>query len=150
MTTPRRIEFDKNVLIVVHHELLVVLCHDDCYRSLLLVWNRLALDARLKLASNEVCHERANALLTECLNVALLEEGELEILRDVLNRKRRPFADFEVEVAGVLAKGLGIDGREVDGALVLLGNGSENLDNRVLVIICLCEDVCKRDIGLNP
>ena len=45
----------------------------------------------------------------------------------MLNGKCRVFADFEVEVAGVRTKGRGVNGREVDGALVLDGEGLQGV-----------------------
>ena len=73
---------------------------------------------------------------------------ELLVLLRVLDSEGGPLADFEVKVAGVLAEGLGVDGGEVDLALVLLGDGLEGLRESLALFRGLGEDIGKWDAGL--
>ena len=45
----------------------------------------------------------------------------------MLNGKCWVFADFEIQVTGVRAKGRGVNGCEIDGALVLDSEGLEGV-----------------------
>ncbi len=96
------------------------MCYHDLDIALLLLRNWLRLDARVDLASEEIGDELANILRRELL---ALVKGEFLILDGLLNRKGGPFVSFEVEVRGVGAKGLGVDGSEADGPLVLFCDG---------------------------
>lgn len=89
-------------------------------RSLLRLRNRLRLHARLNLTRQKVLDELADILNSKFLGLA---HGELLVLDGLLDGKSGPLADVEVKVLGVLAKGFGVDGGEVDGAFVGLGDG---------------------------
>ena len=148
VSAPRRVELEQDVLLVVDDELLVVLRDDDGDGSFLLLRDRLGLDARLDLAGDKVVEELADGLFAQGFDAALLGEGELLVLLRVLDGEGRPVANLEVQVAAVLAEGLGIDGREVDSALVLLGNRLESLAERLALLGRLGEDVGERNSGL--
>jgi hypothetical protein len=118
MSTPRGIVFNQNVLVVVHHDFAIVVGHDDLYGTILLLRKRLGLDAGLDLAVNKALNKSTNILLSELL---VLVEGEFLIFDSLLDGKGGPLVDLEVEVASVSSEGFGVDGREIDNTLVLLG-----------------------------
>lgn len=149
VSAPRSVELEKDILLVVHHNILVVLGHNNSDWTLLLLWDRLALDRWLNLASNEVLEKLANLLLADRLGVTGVGVRELLVLGDVLDGEGGPLADLEVEVAGVLAKGGGVDGGEVDLALVLLSDGLEGVGERSALFGGLGEDVGERNAGLE-
>lgn len=149
VSAPRRVELEKDILLVVDDEILVVLRNDDSDGAVLLLGYGLGLDARLDLACNEILDEFSNGLLGESLDASLLAKWELLVLLGVLDRKGGPVADFQIEVASVLAERLGVDGGEVDSALVLLGDRLEVLGERLALFWSLREDVRKRDTGLD-
>lgn len=149
VTTPWRVELNQDILVVVHHDVLVVLGDHDRGRALLLLRDRLRLDGWLDLASHIFVNELANVLGRKLLLRALGRVRELLALLRVLNGKGGPVADLEVQVATVLAKGLGVDGREVDLALLLLSNGLESLRKLLALLRGLGEDVCERDASLQ-
>lgn len=121
MAAPRCVVLDQDILVIVHDNLLVVVGDNDGDRAVLLLGNRLGLDARLDLALEEVADELADVLLGDLL---VLGVGVLLVRLGVLDRKGGPLANLQVEVAGVLAKGLGVNGSDVDLALVGRGDGS--------------------------
>jgi hypothetical protein len=116
--------------------------------TFLFLWDRLALDAWLNLASDEVLNELANLLCAECLGGSRLGVWELLVLGGVLDGECGPLANLEVEIASVLAESAGVNGSEVDLALVRLGDWLEVLSERLALLWCLGEDVCEWDTGL--
>jgi hypothetical protein len=148
VSAPGGVEFNKNVLLVVDHEVLVALGDDDSGTGLLLLGDGLALDAGLDLAGDEVVNERADSLLADVLGSTLLGVGELLVLGDVLDGERGPGADLEVQVAGVLAESGSVDGSEVDLSAVLLGDRLEVGGERLTLLGGLGEDVGEGKTGL--
>jgi hypothetical protein len=146
VSTPGGIEFKKDVLVVVDDKIIVVLGDDNGNRAFLGLGNRLRLDAGFDLASNEVVDESANVLLSNLLG---LVEGVLLVLIGSLDSESGPLADLEVQVATVLTEGLGVDGREVDDALVFLSKGLELFGERVALFLGLGEDVGKGKTRLD-
>ena len=67
----------------------------------------------------------------------------------MLDSEGRVLADFEIQVAGVRAKGRGVNGGEVDGALVLNGEGFESVGEGGAFFWCFGEDVGEGDAGLR-
>ncbi len=122
MAAPRSVVLNQDILIIIHDNLLVVVRDNDSDRAFLLLGDRLRLDAGLDLALEEVADELADVLLG---NLLVLRVGELLVRLGVLDREGGPLANLKVEVAGVLAKGLGVDGSDVDLALVRRGHGSQ-------------------------
>lgn len=149
VSTPWCVELEENILLAVDHNLLVVLGHDNGDWAILLLWDRLAFDGRLNLASNKVLDEASNLLLAECLGRAGLGVGELLVLGGVLDSECGPCANLEVEVASVLAESAGVNGSEVDLALVLLSNWLEGLGESLTLLGGLGEDVGEWDAGLK-
>ena len=94
--------------------------YHDLDRAFLLFWDGFRLYARLNFAVDKVLDEGSNILLSQLPG---LVEGEFLILDGLLDGKRRPFIDFEVQVASVSAKCLGVNGCEADSSLMLLSNG---------------------------
>jgi hypothetical protein len=127
MSAPWSVELKKNVLVVLHDELIVVLCYNDSDWALLFLGNRLALDARFDLASYEVFDELANLLLAKLFGISLRLVWELLVLRNILNSESWPFANFKVEIATMLTERLGVDCSEINLTLVLLSNRPEAL-----------------------
>jgi hypothetical protein len=148
VSAPGGVEFNKNVLLVVDHEVLVALGDDDSGTGLLLLGDGLALDAGLDLAGDEVVNERADSLLADVLGSTLLGVGELLVLGDVLDGERGPAADLEVEVAGMLPESGSVDGSEVDLSAVLLGDRLEVGGERLTLLGGLGEDVGEGKTGL--
>ena len=108
VAAPGRVELEEHVLLVVQYYFLVVLCDDYRDGSVLLVGHGLALDAGFELAADELVEELADVLYVDLLEGV---ERVLFVLDRLLDRKGWPLAHFEVEVAGVLSEGFGVDGR---------------------------------------
>ena len=130
MAAPGRVELEEDVLFVVDDEVLVALRDYDGDGALLLFGDGLALDAGLDGAGDDVVDEFANLLLGEIGGRTLGGERELLVLRRVLDGEGGPCADLEVQVAGVLAESLGVDGGEVELSLMLLGDRLQGLGER--------------------
>lgn len=146
MTTPWRIEFQKDILVVVEDNIFVVVRNDDSNGTLLLLWNRLRFDTRFNLAIDKGLDEIADVLLRKLLG---LVEWEFLILDSLLNGEGRPLANFEVEVAGVGTKSFGVNGCEVDCTFVLLGKGLEGGGEFCTLFRSFGEDVGKGNAGLG-
>lgn len=123
MTTPRGIELQQNVLAVVQDNLIIVMRHNHFDGAILLLWDRLRLDARLDLTVHEVLHKRPDGLLGDLL---ALVEGEFLVLDGLLNRKGRPCL-LEVQVTSMSTKRFRINGGEADDTLVFLGKRLQGL-----------------------
>lgn len=149
VAAPGGVELEEDVLVVVDDEVLVALGDDDGGASLLLLGDGLGLDAGLDLALDELLNEGRDGLLADILGGALLAEGELLVLGDVLDGERGPGADLEVEVAGVLAESRSVDGSEVDLAAVLLSNGLQVGGEGLTLLGGLGEDVGEGKAGLR-
>ena len=141
VSAPGGVELKKNVLVVVDDEVLVALGDNHGGTRLLLLGNRLALDAGLNLALNELLNESADSLLADVLGGTLLGVRELLVLGDVLDGESGPGADLKVKVAGVLAESGSIDGSEVDLSAVLLSDGLQVGGERLALLRGLGEDV---------
>lgn len=124
MTTPRCVELDENILLIVNDNLLVVVGDDGGDRAVIVLGDSLALDARLQLTRDNIIHKLGNIGLGDGLG---LVEGELLVLGDMLDSESGPLASLKVEIAGVGAKGLCVDGSEVDDTSVLLRDRLEGL-----------------------
>jgi len=144
VTTPRGVELDKDILLRVHDNVLVVLCDNGGDGAIVLLGDWLALDAGLNLAGDKVIEELGNGLLG---NIA--GEGELLVLLGVLDGKGGPLADLEVQVAGVLAESLCINGGKVNLTLDLLGNRLERFGEGLALFRSFGEDVSERDASLS-
>jgi hypothetical protein len=119
MSTPRRIEFNQDILLVVENDIFIILCNNDRNRTFLLLWDGLRLDAGVDFPIEIVRDEFANFLLGDLF---LLVERKLLVFDSLLNRKRWPCTDFQIQVSGVCAKSARINGSEVDSTLVLFSN----------------------------
>ena len=117
VTAPWGIEFEKNIIVVVQNDFLVIVGYHDLDRALLLLRNRLRLDAGVNLALHKLLDESADLVVRDFLG---LVKGEFLVLESLLDSKCGPFAIFEVEVTSVCAECLGINGGEAEDPLVLL------------------------------
>ena len=117
MTAPWGVEFEKNIIIVVQNDFLVIVGYHDLDRALLLLRNRLRFDAGVNLALHKFLDESADLVVCDFL---ALVKGEFLVLDSLLDSKCGPFAIFEVEVTSVCAECLGINGGEAEDPLVLL------------------------------
>jgi len=146
MTTPWGVEFNKNILLIIHHYLAIVVGHDDMDGAILLLGKGFGLDAGLNFAVNKVLNKRANVLLGDLFG---LVKGEFLVLDGLLNRESGPFVNLEVQITGVGTKSFGIDGREINNAFVLLSKGFESVCKLLALLWSLGEDIGKRDTGLH-
>lgn len=145
VSAPWSVELNEHILLVIEHNLIVVLSHDNRDGSILLLGDSLRLDARVDLASDKVVDELADVLVGDLLGLVV---GELLVLDCLLDGEGGPLSRLEVEVATMLAEGLGVDDGEVDLALVLLGDGLEVLGDGVALLGGLSEDVGEGKTGL--
>ena len=120
VTAPWGVELKQNILVVVNHNLVIVLRNDNSDRAFLLLWDGLRLDAWLDLSGDEVINELADFLLSEFLGLVI---RKLLILVRILDSESRELADLKVEVGGMLTESLGVNSGEVDGTLMLDGEG---------------------------
>ena len=146
VATPGGVELEKNVIFIVQNYLLVVVGHNDLNRAFLLLWNRLGLDAGVDLAVNEILDECAHVVVRKLL---VLVKGKLLVLDGLLDREGGPFAVFEVQIAGMCAKGLGVNRGEADDPLVLLRKGLEFGSQFSALFWSLREDVGQWDTSLG-
>ena len=82
------------------------MCHNNLNRTLVLLRNRLALDAGLDLSINKVLDEIPNLLLGKFL---CLIKGELLVLDGLLDGKGWPFVDLEIQITSVGSEGFCIN-----------------------------------------
>jgi hypothetical protein len=146
VSAPWGVELNKNILGIVKNNLLVVVGNNHGNGTVLLLWDRLRLDAWLDLARVELLNEFANLLGSNGLAVLV---GEFLVLDGVLDGKGGPFANLEVQVSSMLTKSLGVNGCEVDLAMVLLGEGLEVLGEALALLLGLGEDVGERNTSLD-
>jgi hypothetical protein len=146
VTAPGSVELDEDVLVVVDDDVLVVLGDNGGDGAVLGLGDGLRLDAGVDLAGEEVVDESANVLLGDLL---VLVVRELLVLGGALDSERGPLAGLEVEVTSVLAERLGVNGSEVDGALVLECEGLQLLGEVVTLLLSLSEDVRQRNAGIH-
>ena len=114
VAAPRGVEFDQDVLLVVEDDVVVVERHDHGDGAFLFLRDRLRFDAGRKFPRDEVLDEGADILLRQLGSF----KGVFLVLVDLLDGEGWPFVGWEVEVAGVGAKGFRVDGSEVDFSLV--------------------------------
>jgi len=145
VTAPWSVELQKNIFVVVHDNRVVVVSHNEMHRPILLLRDSLGLDAWLNLAVNEVLNKLADIFRGELL---ALVEGELLVLDCFLDGEGGPLVDLKIQIAGMSAKCLCVDGREADGSLVLLCEGLEGLGEFGALFGGLGEDVRKRNTSL--
>lgn len=146
VAAPRGIELQQDVLVIVDDEILVRVRHDDGHGALLGLRDRLRLDAGLNLAIENVLDELANILGLDLLGLVV---GILGVLLGVLDGKGRELFGVKVKVAGVGTEHLGVNGGDVDGTLVLLGDGLEVLGVLLTLLLGLGENVGQRNAGLE-
>jgi hypothetical protein len=145
MSTPRSVEFNENILLVVRHDISISVRHNYCHWSVILLRNGLGFDSRLNFAINVIFDELADMLFADLAS----GEWELQILDSVLNGKGGPLADLEVQVGSVQAERLCVDGGEVDLALMLLRQALQLFGQRGTFLRCLSENVGEWDAGLG-
>lgn len=68
--------------------------------------------------------ERTHIIVGKLL---VLVKGEFLVLDGLLNSERGPFVNLKVQITGMGAEGLGINGCEADLSLVFLGKRLEGL-----------------------
>ena len=119
--------------------------HDNLYRAVLFFRDWFRLDAWFHLTVNEVLNELANSIMSERLALLI---GELLVLDCLLDGKGGPFAGFEVQVVGVGAVSLGVDGCEADDSLVFFGEGLQCFGEFVALLRSFGEDIGQRNTSL--
>ena len=142
VTTPGSVELNQDILGVIEDNVVVALGDNNGDGTLLGLGDGLRLDAGLDLASVELLNELGNAVVGDLL---LLVEGELLVLDNLLDSERGELVGLEVQVTGVSTESLGVNGSEVDLALVLLSDGLKSVSELLALLLGLREDVSKRD-----
>jgi len=137
VSAPRGIELNQDVFGVVKNDILVRVCYDNCDRTLLFLWNRLRLDAGFQVAINKVLDKCANSLLCE-----LALEWVFLVLDRLLDGECRPSVCRKVEVSGMSAECLCVDGGKVDFALIFLGDWLQGSREFGSLFRRFGEDVC--------
>jgi hypothetical protein len=145
VTTPRSVELDEDILGVVLHDLIVVMRNNNVNRSFLLLGNRFRLDAGFHLPVNESLDEFIDFTKGNLLALII---GKFLILDRLLDGESREPVSLEVKVGSVGTKGLGINGGEIDLALMLDGNGFELFSKGRTLFRGLCEDIRQGNTGL--
>lgn len=146
MSTPRGVELQENVLLVVDHQLLVSMGDNDGDRTLLLLGDGLRLDAGLDLAVQDILDELADLLGIDLLGLVVRVLG---LLDGVLDGEGRELLRVQVQVVSVSAECLSIDGSNVDSAAVLLRNGLEFLSELLALLGGIGEDVGQGNASLG-
>lgn len=146
MSTPRGIELNENVLLVIVDKLIVVLSNENSDGTVLALGDGLGLDARLNLALKDVVDKCSNGLLGDLL---VLIEGILLAVVDVLDSESGELITDEVEVVGMRTESLSVDGSDIDLALVLLGDRPEHSSELIALFLGLGEQVGKGNAGLQ-
>ena len=121
MPTPRSVEFQENILVLLH-DFLVAVGDNNSDRTVLLLGNGFGLDAWLNFAIHEFLDKGTNFGLIDLL---ILVKGEFLVLDGLLDCECRPLVSLQVEVACVSTELLRIYCGEIDGALVFLSNRLE-------------------------
>ena len=147
VTAPGGVELEKNIVLVIQNNLLVVVGHNNLNRAFLLLWNRLRLNAGGDLAVHEVLDECANIIMCKLL---VLVKRKLLVLDRLLYGESWPFAIFEVQVASMCAKGFGVNCGEADDTLVLLCKRLEFSGQLSPLLWSFREDVGQWDASLGP
>ena len=124
VSAPGCIEFEKNVVLIVDHNIFVAMGHNDLNSIFLFFRNWLRLDAWLDFAVNKILHECTNVVHGKLLALVI---WELLVLDGFLDGKGGPFVNLKVEIAGVSTKGFCVDGCEADCAFVFLSERLESL-----------------------
>ena len=65
VTAPWGVELEENIILVVNHDVLVVVCNDNLDRPCLLFGNRFGLDAGFDLAVDEFLNKRGNLIMRD-------------------------------------------------------------------------------------
>jgi len=131
VATPSSIEFNKDVLIVIEHDLLEGLSNDSVDGLILEFGNWLALERRLKVASEVLLDPCQNKIRGKFLG---LIKRVLELLRKILDNKGRPVGLHEIESATVVTEFDGVNGDKIHLGLEFLGNGSDGFNLFVLIL----------------
>ena len=140
MTTPWGIELKEDIILVVDHDVLVIVSHDDLNGTFLFFGDRLRLDTWVDLAIQEVLDKSADIVMGDLLGLII---WEFLVFHSLLDREGWPFAVFEIQVACVSAKSLCVNGGKVDGTLVPLRERFQDICELAALLGRLSEDVCE-------
>lgn len=97
---------------------------NDLHWAFLLLGNGFRFDAWLDFTVDKVLNKFPHIIMGEFL---ALIEGEFQILHGFLDGKGGELVSLKIEIAGMSAKGFGVDDSEVDFALVFNGQRLESL-----------------------
>jgi hypothetical protein len=146
VSTPRGVEFEENILVVIDDKILVGVSHHDCDGSFLGFRNRLRLDAGLNLAIKNILDELPDVFGIDFLGLVVRVLG---VLLRILDSESGECLRVKVEVSGMGTEHLSINCGDVNGSLVLFSNGLEFLGVLITLLLSLSEDVRERDTGLE-
>ncbi len=115
MAAPGSVKLNEDVLVVIDDNLIIVVSYDNLNWAFLVLGDRFRLDTWLNLTINKFLDEYSDIFLGKLL---ALVKGKFLILDGFLDGEGREFLGVEVEVAGVSAKRFGVNGGEVEFALM--------------------------------
>lgn len=146
VTAPGGVELEKNIVLIFQNDFFVVVGHNDLNRALLLLWNGLRLDAGGHLAVHELLNECANIVVCKLL---VLIKRKFLIFDGLLDGESWPFAILEVQITGMCAESLSVNGGEADDTLVLLRERLEFGGQLSTLLWGFCEDIGQWDASLE-
>ncbi|KAI3486174.1 hypothetical protein L1887_50315 [Cichorium endivia] len=147
VAAPGSVEFDELVLGVVADDGVKLVGDEHVHGAVLVLGHGLRLDRGLE-AARRVLGDKVGHLGHEVAREVL--ERVLEVLLNVLHRKRRPGLALDVERLGVRRVLDGVDPDKVELALVGLGERLERLDLRLEVLgLGVGKEVGERQTGLG-
>jgi hypothetical protein len=146
VSTPRSVELNQDILLIVNDNLLEVAADNDGDRAFLGLGNRLRLDTGFNFALKDVLDEFADLL---GINLLGLIVGVLSVLGNVLDSESGEVLGFEVQVTGVGTKELSIESDDVDVSTVLLSDRAEVSSELLTLLWGLGKNVSQGDTGLS-
>ena len=138
MAAPWGIKFHEDIFLIVYNDLVIIMSDNHLNRSFLRLGDGLRFDAWLDFTVDKILNEFSHIIMGELL---ALIKGEFLILDGFLNSKSREFVSLQVEIAGMSAKGFGINDSKVDFALVFDGQRLESLGQLGALLGSFGEDV---------
>jgi hypothetical protein len=139
VTAPRSIVLYEHILGIIIHNLLIIMRDNNVNGPILLLRDRLRLDAGLQFPVDEVLNELFDVLVS---NLLALIVGELLVFGRFLDSESGELVDLEVEVTSMSTESFSINDSEVNLALVLDSNGFDLVCQGRTFLRGLSKDIC--------